>query len=253
MGIDLEGKLGTPDAAQDGSIAASNAAVTFFFSGASEGITISGTWSGTLSFEATIDGTTWFSIKALNVATWLTVTTTTANGNFIVPCAEYQATRVRFSAYTSGTASIYIFGANAMQLIWAGQQGPWVVDQGLPNTVANSWPIKITDGVDVADVKTNNELKTSDVFETSIYSTNITVGTSAVEAKVGASPIINRKGIEIFHNGANKLYYGAAGVTTTTGIQIFKNTCKFINAGPNVHIYLVSDQAGQDVRVVELA
>ena len=93
------------------------------------------------------------------------------------------------------------------------------------------------------------------IFDTGIICNNIVVGTTAVEAKAGASVLQYRKGISIFYNGTagNKLYYGCSGVTTLKGIQVFKNTEIFVPAGENCHVYLIADLAGQDVRIVEWA
>jgi hypothetical protein len=80
----------------------------------------------------------------------------------------------------------------------------------------------------------------------------ITVGTSAVEAKVGASALASRLNLTVFHNGSGKLYWGYSNaVTAANGTQIFKNTTTSIDAGPNLHVWLISDTAGQDVRVTE--
>lgn len=66
---------------------------------------IRGTWSGTLTFEASNDNTTWVAVPAMNQASGASATTTTANGIYIVSPAA-QAVRARMSAYTSGTAII---------------------------------------------------------------------------------------------------------------------------------------------------
>ena len=65
-----------------------------------------GTWAGTLTFENTIDGTTWDSIRAEDLSTGTLATTTTANGTFRIDASGLFRTRVRFSTDTSGTVSV---------------------------------------------------------------------------------------------------------------------------------------------------
>ena len=81
-------------------------------------ITIAGTWSGTLVFEASFDaGATWRAIDSINpdATSEKAASTTTVNGTF-QPLRLQGAThvRVRTSAWTSGTASIYASGSNAV-------------------------------------------------------------------------------------------------------------------------------------------
>lgn len=66
---------------------------------------VTGTWSATLTFEGTVDNTTWVTIKANALASDTLVTTTTGNGVFVMG-AGLTAVRVRCSAYTSGTATV---------------------------------------------------------------------------------------------------------------------------------------------------
>lgn len=103
------------------------------------------------------------------------------------------------------------------------------------------------------DVSATKELITSDTFNNGNACGAITVGVTAVEARIGAAPLTNRKGVTIFHNSSGKMYYGCAAITTATGTQIFKNTQIFIPAGPNTHVYLISDTAAQNVRLIEYA
>lgn len=67
----------------------------------SVGVQLTGTWTGTVSFEATIDGTNWFAVYG-QPPTAAPATTATANGKWIVGVV-YNQFRVRFSTATSGT------------------------------------------------------------------------------------------------------------------------------------------------------
>jgi hypothetical protein len=100
----------------------------------------------------------------------------------------------------------------------------------------------------------NGELNTSDISNNGGVNGAITVGTSAVEAKVGASILSNRKALTILLTSNGKLYYGlTSGVTTANGTQIFKNSLAAFKCGPGTSIWLISDTAAQNVRITEMA
>lgn len=71
-------------------------------------IQISGTWAGTQTFEASIDGGTWGNIFGQPNSGVAPVSTTTASGIWRFSIAATARIRVRFSTYTSGTAIIGI-------------------------------------------------------------------------------------------------------------------------------------------------
>lgn len=75
------------------------------------GLQLVGTWAGTVSFEATIDGETWvaFSMAPSNSAT--TATSATVNGAWSANCAGYEAVRARFSTATSGAVQAFLQGS----------------------------------------------------------------------------------------------------------------------------------------------
>lgn len=69
---------------------------------------ITGTWVGTIAFQVSLDGTNWTSCACLNSASisgGFTISTT-SNAIFFASLAGYQFFRLRFTAYTSGTASV---------------------------------------------------------------------------------------------------------------------------------------------------
>jgi len=126
------------------------------------------------------------------------------------------------------------------------------VNQGIAAATSGAWPVKITNGTTVVGVSTNAELRSSDTVNNGGVHGAITVGTSAVEAKVGASKLTNRKLLTVFHNGNGKLYWGYSNaVTSVTGTQIFKNTMVSFPVGDGTSVWLISDTAGQDVRITE--
>lgn len=66
-------------------------------------IQVTGTWAGTLTFEASIDGTNYVAAGVTPIAGGAVVTTTTANGIWWLQNNGYITIRARFSTATSGT------------------------------------------------------------------------------------------------------------------------------------------------------
>ncbi len=100
----------------NGTVNAINGAVTFSVPGVgSVAAQITGTWTGTIEFEGTVDNSNWFSIKALPPTSSTTATNSSANGQWVIGAAGYHAVRFRASAWTSGTATIYAEGSSGTQ------------------------------------------------------------------------------------------------------------------------------------------
>ena len=82
------------------------------------GLHVTGTWTGTLAFEASGDGgTIWASVNLARLPSGEAVTSATAGGIFHgFTAAGYSNFRVRASAWTSGTATInlrYVSGSDS--------------------------------------------------------------------------------------------------------------------------------------------
>ena len=88
--------------------------------------------------------------------------------------------------------------------------------------------------------------------EEAVYGT-LTVGTTAVEVKVGASPLDRRKLVTI-QPMDNAVYWGYdSSVTTSTGTRVFKDQYLPLQVGPDITVFLIANAAGKDVRIGELA
>ena len=137
-----------PIAATAGSLSAAAQSVTATGLGDMDGVLVTtrGTFSGTLAFEASQDGTNWYAVL-MNRASSATqestraLTGTTLEG-WRANLAGWSQFRVRCSAYTSGTASISI-AATSMAFdppastVAATQSGTWTVQPGnTANTTA---------------------------------------------------------------------------------------------------------------------
>lgn len=100
----------------------------------------------------------------------------------------------------------------------------------------------------------DDKLKTTGALEGTAIYTNITVGTSAVEAKVGASALAKRKLLTVFNNGNQPIYWGYnSSVTSSNGTPIFNSQFVEFEFTEDVSVWLISDTAGHDVRVGEIA
>jgi len=135
-----------------------NAAVTITLGGQSTaGINISGTTGTlTLSFEATIDNTNWFAISATPLPSGATATSTSANGQWVVDLGGFYAVRTRISAFTSGSMTVsVVVSPNNSKNISQAVTFTGGVSQGAPNTIANSWPVEVTDGTNILGTPTH--------------------------------------------------------------------------------------------------
>lgn len=82
------------------------------------------TWTGTLIFEATVDGTNWFSIPAAAVGTGALVTTTTANGQWSIGSAGFAQVRVRCSVTGTNSATVSIECSPGCDMVTLGNPLP---------------------------------------------------------------------------------------------------------------------------------
>lgn len=89
-------------------VTAPTACATFALDSSTGSLTlgVTGTWTGTLTFEGTNNGGVWTSVVAVNLATGAQATTTTASGLFSVTNAGVIAIRARATAAVTGTAII---------------------------------------------------------------------------------------------------------------------------------------------------
>jgi len=97
---------------------------------------IEGTWTGTISFEATLSSTTWVALSVTPSNSTTTVTSTTANGTWTYSGA-YNAVRMRATATITGTATVRLVST------WAGRGGggPTAAGGGSGTVTASGTPL----------------------------------------------------------------------------------------------------------------
>lgn len=64
---------------------------------------LTGTFVGTVTFQATVDGNTWVSFNMVPAASATAASSSTGTGAWSANCAGYEAIRANVTAYTSGT------------------------------------------------------------------------------------------------------------------------------------------------------
>lgn len=96
------------------------------------------------------------------------------------------------------------------------------------------------------------ELFTRDIINTSGVNAAASITTTAVEVKVGASRLVNRKAVTVIPTNGT-IYWGfTSGVTVANGMPVLKNQRVTIAISDNVAVFAIS--AGTvDVRVVEVS
>jgi hypothetical protein len=77
------------------------------------GLQLTGTWAGTVSFEASIDGLTFVALNMVPSNSATAASSSTGNGAWSANCAGYSIVRARMSAYTSGVAGVTLRNADA--------------------------------------------------------------------------------------------------------------------------------------------
>jgi hypothetical protein len=96
------------------------------------------------------------------------------------------------------------------------------------------------------------ELKTIDAITGAGTEGALTVGTTAVEAKVGSSALTNRKLLTVFNNAGATIYWGrTSGVTTSTGTPIYEKQFFTFDFAADAPVYLIAGTAGNNVRITE--
>ncbi len=68
-------------------------------------VQVSGTFSATVSFEGSVDGTNWAAVAGTNASSGQTATSTTAPGIFVFNIPGFKKFRARITAYTSGSVT----------------------------------------------------------------------------------------------------------------------------------------------------
>lgn len=127
------------DQFNSGSIAATSGAVTLSTNGYSTvGLSITGTWSGSLTIRGSVDysyaaSPTWITTTAVPVSTGVPLTAITATGVYQINCAGFSAIQVFGTSIVSGTANIALLGSAGVSTVMADNTIPVVPTSQYPS------------------------------------------------------------------------------------------------------------------------
>lgn len=98
----------------------------------------------------------------------------------------------------------------------------------------------------------DDQVASADVLDHNGVQGALTVGTTAIEVKVGASSLEGRKVTTLLNNSNSTIYWGyTSAVTTANGTPIFKNQFVEWSAGQNLTVYVIAGSAGNNCRITE--
>lgn len=206
--------------------------------------------SATLGFKPqySIDGTNWDDGDAYTIVA--------NDGKFYTFPTQAKFFRI---SYTNGAVAQTVF---RMQCIFhrnivkssSHRIGDTLSDENDAELVKSINTAKRLDGVyDTLASTNNNELRTADLVSASGAEAALTVGTSAVEVKVGGSAISNRKIVTVYNNSVSIIYWGrTSGVTTSSGTPIIPGRLMvFEGFSASQPIYIIGSAASLNVRITE--
>lgn len=81
----------------------------------------------------------------------------------------------------------------------------------------------------------------------------VTVGTTAVALRVGATNLSNRRGISVQNKGPSSIYIGSSSVATSTGTEIAIRETVWLAISDAVTLYAIAPSADQNVRIIEVS
>lgn len=153
----LLGRTANYDVLVNGTLAAAEQTVEIAGEGLSTvGIGISGTWAGTIVVEGNVGDGVWATIPIIHSLTAAAAVATTGNGNWFIGSAGFLTVRVRMSAYTSGTATVYLEGSSAPAGVFLSRSiptgGNLIGSVLLSEGTSTIGKLAANDGVDIGNV-----------------------------------------------------------------------------------------------------
>ena len=197
-------------------------------------IQVTGTWTGTLQIEISMDGGTTWSPNPVN-QDGTNYVLNAFSGNFTGRANTVGYTTIRLRAITAITGSATVKITEAVGI----------------NTVYINNPVKLTDGAgNTVGITSNGNLEVADILNVAGQYRAQSVTTSAAEALGAATILANRKSLTITPTNGTVYWGFSNAVTTTTGTPIFKNQTMAFAIGPSLHVYVIA-AATTDCRMTE--
>ena len=221
-------------------------------------IRISGTWSGTILFEGTANGTNWVTSFVIVPGTGRARLSVTTNGTRLMPCGAYKKIRANAAGWTSGTATVDIEASVGSQVQWLATGAiPFDFDTDAPGEDvgagfglaiptasgaelaghgANPLRIAVTDTSDTT-VKpgdaTNNAVRVNVVtgaLATSATATRTSVASTTTPGTTILAANTSRKGAMIYNDSNQVLFlaFGSGATTTDFSLRMTAQSVAFV-------------------------
>ena len=128
------------------------------------------------------------------------------------------------------------------------------------NSLEAAQTVKIA-GSDSSGVETNfvnssatGELFVADVLKGSAVYGALTVGTTAVELKVGGTILANRKHVLFQNLSRRDIYFGFnSSVTVSTGLLVSRGSERSFDVSGSLSIWVISTDSGLNCRLAEVS
>lgn len=217
-------------AATSGSITTLNGESTYVFQ-------ITGTWSGTIQVQITIDGTNWLNVTdslAINshtLGTFLAGGNITTNGIYQVDCSGLSGIRLISTAWTSGTATGAARATDADALITL--EGQSTVVQP---TAANFNATVVQSGT----WTTGTPSATLNIGQT-------TSNTSATQLSASSVAMTNGVVIQALSTNTASVFIGNSSVTTSNGFELTAGSSLTISPSNINLVYVIGSNATDKV------
>jgi len=210
---------------------------------------VTGTFTGTITFEATIDGTNWEPIQVANKADGAVATTATTTGLYETSTAGLGDVRARISAYTSGNITVTARGVSE-------GAGLSIADVD----IAAGETTIISDITSIATIAGQKAMLASFPVVVASDQSSLTVD-QATHDSLNANANLQVADTDV--GAANPVPVGSAGITisqipTVTagayvandavgGLLTFANAARVSGGGGVIKDVVIIDDAGQDV------
>lgn len=216
------------------------------------GIQLEGISGETITFEGTIDGSTWYAVQAINRNDGSVGTTATADGLYFANVTGMDQFRARISTADSGSVTATGYGVVIASRVPAAE----TATLGSP-----------TDGTYIGDIKFGESLPANagvDTGDVGVKSyTTIACGELIGTASATQLPSVACKMVNIkaCNDNAGNVYIGGSGVTvangatdTTTGLQLDagEETGWLTISNLNI-LYRIADNTGDDCTYLALS
>lgn len=98
----------------------------------------------------------------------------------------------------------------------------------------------------------DDQVASADILNNEGVQGTLSVGTTSIEVKVGASRLEGRKTVTVYNSSNRVVYWGyTSAVTTSSGTPIEKKQLVTFDVGDNLSVYLIAETGTNEVRITE--